>query len=160
MSLLSYSISTGMDQAQKKHSSCFFQVGLRRVQGTDTHCKAHDDTPWEPQAGGGLRDTHIINAVQEAAGHIHLEHEDEAEQEDDDSVQVGCSEGGLQASDGSIHHHSDGDEEAHRCTLQGARSVKTFLIPTQNTGLCRHLGAGAGADRHERAHDSLWCYTS
>ncbi len=65
---------------------------------------------------------HVIDAVQEAAGHVDGEHEDEAEAEDDDGVEVGGGEGGLQAPDGRVHHHSDRDQEAHCCTAQGVWS--------------------------------------
>jgi hypothetical protein len=39
------------------------------------------------------------------------------------SVEVGGGESGLEAADGSIKDHANGDQEAHRCAQGMARSV-------------------------------------
>ena len=64
------------------------------------------------------QEAHIIDAVQEAARHIHRKHEDDGEAEDNDGVQVGCGKSRFEASNSSVHHHSDLDKKAHRCMVQ------------------------------------------
>ena len=83
---------------------------------------------------------HIVYAAQEVVWDEDLEHEDEAEHEDDDCVHVGCGEGGLQPTNGRIHHHSNWDQEAHGCTGTHQMSSHNTLV-TPNTALPVHIDA-------------------
>ncbi len=59
--------------------------------------------------------SHLGNAAQLSASTVGLEHEDAQHHKDDDCVDVGGGEGGLQTTTHGVKHHPHGNQNTQSC---------------------------------------------